>query len=600
MPRLARVFAAWFDLAAVLLVIAALVRPWQALTDLFLRTQDVPVLGGLLAAAALARIALSVWLRHEPAGTAPTPTPAARGETAAPFVIALALFVGLAGWAGSHTIMESYPLSLDEFMAEFGAVIHGHGLAMAPVDPAWRPYLTALQPQFMLRAPGGGAWTSSYFPGNALLRSAAGLLGDRALASALLSAFSVIAVWRIGLRLWPQAPRTAVAAAVLLATSAQVLFLGMTPYAMSAHLALNLLWLWLFLRGGVLGHAGALATGFLACGLHQLAFHPLFVLPFGLQLLLERRWAPAALYAAGYAGIILFWADYGPLIGAAAPTAANASLATGLGGPVGLLHEADGLTKQFRASAWGLMAANMIRLQTWQNPLTAPLLLIGAWGAVRAGGPTRSLLLGLPLTALAMLVLVPYQGHGWGYRYLHGLVGSACLVAADAWTRLQAGMGGRERAAARVSFAAAALGSALILVPVRAMQANGFLHPYASAEAAIRRAPTDLVLVDDSGAWFGQDFVRNDPFLRNRPIALDLNLLSESQIEALCARHSIAVFLPEDAGRFGVRRFLDPRSIRLAAPRLTRLREARCGPARTPVLDVFGDTIPPQAEGMDG
>ena len=73
-----------------------------------------------------------------------------------------------------------------------------------------------------------------------------------------------------------------VVAAVLLATSSQFLLTAMTPYSMTAHLALNLAWLWLFLRGGVVGHSLAIAVGALACGLHQLVFHPLFVAPFAL------------------------------------------------------------------------------------------------------------------------------------------------------------------------------------------------------------------------------------------------------------------------------------------------------------------------------
>jgi hypothetical protein len=40
--------------------------------------------------------------------------------------------------------------------------------------------------------------------------------------------------------------------------------MSMTPYAMSAHLALNLVWLWLFLRNTAASHAGAIAVGFLA------------------------------------------------------------------------------------------------------------------------------------------------------------------------------------------------------------------------------------------------------------------------------------------------------------------------------------------------
>ena len=35
---------------------------------------------------------------------------------------------------------------------------------------------------------------------------------------------------------------------------------------------------------------------------------------------------------------------------------------------------------------------------------------------------------GIVLTLLAMLILLPYQDIGWGYRYVHGVIGSAALI----------------------------------------------------------------------------------------------------------------------------------------------------------------------------
>ena len=42
-----------------------------------------------------------------------------------------------------------------------------------------------------------------------------------------------------------------------------------------------------------------------------------------------------------------------------------------------------------------------------------------AIAAVRRNqGAARPLVNGIVLTTLAMAFLIPYQGHGWGYRYL--------------------------------------------------------------------------------------------------------------------------------------------------------------------------------------
>src|SRR5208282_587380 len=135
----------------------------------------------------------------------------------------------------------------------------------------------------------------------------------------------------------------------LLATSSQFLITAMTPYAMTAHLTVNLVWLWLFLRGGRLGHAGAIAVAFLACGLHQLIFHPLFAAPFILQLWLERRYRAALFYTLAYALIGAFWIAYptialGLMVGAAPAAGAVQATAAGAGfrGEVlGLLSEFD-------------------------------------------------------------------------------------------------------------------------------------------------------------------------------------------------------------------------------------------------------------------
>src|SRR3546814_21084376 len=47
-----------------------------------------------------------------------------------------------------------------------------------------------------------------------------------------------------------------------------------------------------------------------------------------------------------------------------------------------------------------------------------------------------SILLPLTITCILGLLLLVYQGHGWGYRYLHGLIGAFCLLGGFGWMRL--------------------------------------------------------------------------------------------------------------------------------------------------------------------
>src|SRR3546814_1864300 len=62
------------------------------------------------------------------------------------------------------------------------------------------------------------------------------------------------------------------------------------------------------------GHFGAAVVAFLAIGLHQLQFHPLFAAGFLFWIVLQRRWGLAAFYAVVYALIILFWGKVYPAI----------------------------------------------------------------------------------------------------------------------------------------------------------------------------------------------------------------------------------------------------------------------------------------------
>ena len=595
---LERVCRAWFDLAAVLLAVAILGLPSHWLTDRFFFDQDLPLLVGFLVAAGAARLGLSLaGRRGQPLSVAidepsrPSFGPLPRPGTAA---IGLAVLCGVVALGGSFLVYENYALSLDVFMVRFDQSVLAGGAPMAHVPPQWRDYLPALQPQFTRSTADHAFWSSTYLPVNAALRAVAG--PAEILVGPVLAAICVVAVFGVGRRLWPERPGVSVNAALLLATSSQFLITAMTPYAMTAHLACNLVWLWLFLRGGRFGHAGALAVGFLACGLHQLVFHPLFVAPFLIQLGFDRRWRLMALYILAYAAICLFWVNYDDLtrdwIAAAGPAAALAAkpggsvqAAAGVGGFAGT---AAALLKAFDPGQIGVMAKNLIRFVTWQNPLTAPLVLLGAVGAMRAKGAVRSMLLGLILTMTAMYVLLPYQGHGWGYRYLHGVLGSACLLAAWTWSGLVEQIDpSAKSAAARVFVAAAAL-SVGILLPIRAIQTHDFVHPYAAANRAIRARPEDVVLVDDQASLFTVDLARNDPYLRGHPVVFRLAALSADQIRTLCAAHPISVFDRADAARFGIQVFASPVSTPAAAARLSLLRTSACGMAREPIRDLGG------------
>jgi hypothetical protein len=561
-------------LVAVPLVLLAVVgieqlelTPHFVLTRELMQTQDVPVL--LLVSALL----LGLALVGVPAAWAKT---AEHTASSRKFIAATILLAGLITALGTRTVALNTPVSHDEIMATFDAEILGSGRLLAPVAPEWRPFAAALQPAFRLPVPGDVAWASAYLPGNAAIRAALGRLFNPELTNAILVMTALLALLGIARQLWPQRHDAWAVAVVLAATSSQVLGQGMTPFAMTAHLTLYLIWLWLFLRNTALSHVAALAVGFLATGLHQIVFHPLFVAPFVLQLLIERRWRLTAFYTVGYAAIGIFWILYGQL---ALKSAGIAPDAAATAGGAYFLDRVLSLLSLFRFLGFETMVQNLMRFAAWQNPLLLVLLVPGialAWRGAQS--PTdasnsvlRSLAGGLALTIVAMFILLPFQDIGWGYRYIHGLIGSTTLLAASGWIRLTSGASAGEQRAAWGVATVTTAAAVLVLLPLHVRYMYIHIAPYARANAAIERSGTDAVIVEVDSIYNGIELIRNDPDLKKRPLRFALDQLTEPLVRDLCARMTVKVFDGDDAARYGVRR-IDP-TTHVVYPQLLKIRQ---------------------------
>ncbi|HEY3797823.1 MAG TPA: hypothetical protein VGL58_05675 [Caulobacteraceae bacterium] len=534
----------WLKLGVVLGLGAALALRLPAYTTetTYFWRQDLGVYLAFLALAIAFGMASPAWLARF---AAPLDW-SGRG-----WALALAALCLVAGVVGVGLVFDNYTLSLDEFLANFDAKIFASGRLMAPLPPAWRGYEPALAPIYMLPVAGNVDWASGYLPINAAVRALASKIGAEDVVNPALSAFAIVATFAIGRRLFPEQPRIGAIAAILLGASAQLVVTAMTAYAMPMHLALNLAWLWLFLRGGRLGHLGAIAVGFFATGIHQLLFHPLFVAPFVLQLWLDRRWALAGAYTAAYGMICGFWVEYWPLemhlAGVTAPAASQ------LGGGASLIKRLAKLLGDVSVFNVAPMGECLFRFITWQHPLLAPVAFGGLLAAERQKGHLRALAFGVVLTLLAMLVLVPTQSNGWGYRYLHGLLGSTALIAAWTWERMTAALDAHRRAAANGAMVLATVLALVVFLPLRGWQSWTYCHPYAMANAEIQGAKTQVVIVDDQGP-IGFDMgtlVRNDPFLAG-PKVLEISSLSDDTVADLCAHYSVSVFDGAEAKALGI------------------------------------------------
>jgi hypothetical protein len=439
----------------------------------------------------------------------------------------VALTMLLVTSAGHFLLLSGYDLSRDEQMASFDATVFGQGHLVAPLPPFWRDHSDALNTLFLYPAQPRGAWISSYLPLNAAMRAVFGLIGAPWLVGPLMTALGAIALFGCVKRLWPGDREAGFVALVLYAGSAQVLFAGMTSYAMPGHLALNLCWLWLFLRRTTTSDLAALAVGFVATGLHQPLMHPMFVAPFVLLLLAERRWHRAALYIAGYAAISAFWLWWPTWIGSLVQVSAHAPRPEGV-------DYLDRLTSTLRdRDPMGLpnMVANGLRFIAWQHLLLVPLLLAGA-RRYRTDPMIAALAGGLVLTALVMALLLPNQGHGFGYRYIHGLIGNGILLAVYGWKTLGSQTGQWRTLMLRTTAA-----GVLVILPVQALMAYDFYAASARVSARLATIDADYVVLGRKDVATAVDLVHNAPDLTNRPVRLLRDELNDGNIAAICASH---------------------------------------------------------------
>jgi hypothetical protein len=531
-PRIGRLFS-----GAALTILAAVavqqldLTPSYPLTRKLMQTQDVPV---LVCVSALL-LASAIW--SLPAASSRW----AKGLTAwGPFDLVVPIFAAALVVAfGTRYVAGYTPVSHDEIMAMFDAAIIASGKLLAPIPPEWRSLSWALEPVFRLPVPGDAAWASTYLPGNAAIRGLLGKVFDAAIVNAILVATALFALLGVARRLWPGRRDVVLIAVVLAATSSQVLFMGMTPYAATTHLALNLIWLWLYLRNTTFSHVAAISVGFLATGLHQLIFHPLFAAPFVLQMLFDRRWKLGALYVSSYTAIGVFWIVYWQLLLVGHGFAGEAANSMGISFFVDRVAH---MLADFSVSGPETMLQNLLRFAAWQHPLMLVLLVPGMVLGWRAGGILRSLAAGIMLTLVAMFILLPYQDIGWGYRYVHGLIGNAALLAAFGWRALTLKSEPSECNRAWGAMGATTTIALLLLLPIHALQMHGYLSPYTRANAAIANSQSDAVVIETISIYHGIELVRNDPYLRNRPLTFDIGLLNEALIRDLCSRMSVRVF----------------------------------------------------------
>jgi hypothetical protein len=184
----------------------------------------------------------------------------------------------------------------------------------------------------------------------------------------------------------------------------------------------------------------------------------------------------------------------------------------------------------------------MSRFFAWNNLLLVPLALIGLWRiGWRAALRGQRVALPLGLGALGMAALAIDPGYGWGYRYLHGFIGSFALLAGLGWASF-------KRPDSRVLSATTLI--ALLTGSFLMARAHDYVAPYAEVHRRIMTSAADVVLVDPRGGRYVTDLVRgpgSDPL--GGPVVMHIGWLTRERVDRLCARHPDIAIL--DISAFG-------------------------------------------------
>jgi hypothetical protein len=466
-----------------------------------------------------------------------------------PLAISGVIVVGLLAF-GSSSLMGNFPVSVDERMVFFDMAILDRGHLVMPLATNWRPYASTLVPEGLFNGNMPMGLASTYLPMNALLRLGFSKLSDPALFNPLLAFAGGAALLDIARRIFRDDHPACCVVLLIYALSAQMLVNAMTVYSMTGHMALNLVWLAAFLRGGRLGNSLAIVTGFIATGFHQLVFHPFFVAPFLLWRLRHREWKVVLLYGAAYSAIILWWSYYPVLVGHGVSGTPQATMDSSF---------AARISKAFverRGDTIITMFLNVLRFAAWQNLTLLPLLSASVAVAIRDRGLPAVLLLGIAVWLVFISVVIPFQGHGWGYRYLHPYLGSFALLAGYGYRELRNSIGQKVDGIVLALSGA----TAVLTIPLLFIAAHRFLAPYAAVERLVSRQTTPMVLIDTyghsvttDGRWAGNaiENVNNLPDLSNRPLRFSSFNMTPELLAGLCRDGKISVITRADQRRVG-------------------------------------------------
>jgi hypothetical protein len=408
--------------------------------------------------------------------------------------------------AGAVFAYREHPLAMDEFAPFFQAGAFARGHLSGQIPPEFLPRLIPETDWFLKSSP-SGQMVSVYWPGFALLLTPFMKLGCPWLLNPLIGGASLLALWQLARKLWPETQ--AAGWAVLFAASSPTFIVNaLSYYSMSAHLLASIVFALLLLDPTAKRLLLAGLLGSFALILHNPLPHTLFALPWIVWLALKpRRIRNLALLAVGYLPLSVSlgygWLRFENALQVFADQPSMPYALGSFGRLQVLLAAAFSVPSIDKLAARGM---NLVELALWATPFLLPLACIGAVKLVRETAPR--LLLFSALVTLVCYFFVPFdQGHGWGYRYFHSAWFVLPLFAAALVSQ-------PSQAWIRSVMLPAVLFSCVLGTGLRAYQVRTFM------DAQLAQIPSlpnpgherEVVFVRSRG-YYMVDLVQNDPFM---------------------------------------------------------------------------------------
>ena len=78
------------------------------------------------------------------------------------------------------------------------------------------------------------------------------------------------------------------------------------------------------------------------------------------------------------------------------------------------------------------------------------------------------------------------------------------------------------------------------------------VRPLALTWNYISKQPTDFVIIKTSDFWYSWDLIRNDPWLKQRPLIFNGDMLTPAQRDNLSRKGTVTVIGADQVKPFGV------------------------------------------------